>query len=430
MTVELSAVPLVSLSVQSKCVISSLLNPLKILPSENGLPRDWRGLAHVCKLSGEIIPLLTSHPDPTTYILTAWQQQEKDITLKDLQIVLEEIERWDILDDTSKLLEEDGERYLEQLQRSQTSVEVISNDIDEKVLTVDDIHRLRQGLENQYYDAFLLYANEDVNWATEMVEKLENKYNLKLCVKDRDLIAGVTFEHEAIMTLISERCNRLIVLISNNFLKSPANKFFLNYAQALGIDKRQRKVIPCLYEKCKLPPQLQYMFVLDYNKVGLYDFWGKLRDSVQVVNKVEENTNIVPVKDFCNFDANNESEKDKESTKESFEVQKACLQNNKEMLNIKVNPNIPELDSVHKLKDNDNSKDNFLQWTKKNFLLWSKKENNRKECVPISETVSLPSIRDLDTLSTSTESIEKKNKTKFINKYVKKIQLKKILVKS
>lgn len=39
MTVELSAVPLVSLSDQSKCVISSLLNPPKILPSENGLPR-------------------------------------------------------------------------------------------------------------------------------------------------------------------------------------------------------------------------------------------------------------------------------------------------------------------------------------------------------------------------------------------------------
>lgn len=34
------------------------------------------------------------------------------------------------------ITEEDGERYLEQLQRSQTSVEVISNDIDEKVLTV------------------------------------------------------------------------------------------------------------------------------------------------------------------------------------------------------------------------------------------------------------------------------------------------------
>lgn len=63
------------------------------------------------------------------------------------------------------------------------------------------------------------------------------KYIFQLCVKDRDLIAGVTFEHEAIMTLISERCNRLIVIISSNFLKSPANKFFLNYAQALGIGK-------------------------------------------------------------------------------------------------------------------------------------------------------------------------------------------------
>lgn len=49
------------------------------------------------------MPLLTSHPDPTTYILTTWQQKEKDVTLKDLQIALEEIGRWDILDDTSKL---------------------------------------------------------------------------------------------------------------------------------------------------------------------------------------------------------------------------------------------------------------------------------------------------------------------------------------
>lgn len=34
------------------------------------------------------------------------------------------------------IIEKDGERYLEQLQRSQISAEVISNDIDEKVLTV------------------------------------------------------------------------------------------------------------------------------------------------------------------------------------------------------------------------------------------------------------------------------------------------------
>lgn len=199
-------------------------------------------------------------------------------------------------------IERDAERYLECLEKSQTSAEVVTNEVDQKVLTVgkyhltlcrrmlglsvghnwpsicytrftfqelilwfnivfcslsitDDLHRLRQGLENQYYDAFLLYADEDVNFATEMVDRLENRYKLKvkrqnsqiikkikytevvfqLCLKDRDLIGGVTFEHEAVMTLISERCNRLIVIVSSNFLKSPANKFFLNYAQALGI---------------------------------------------------------------------------------------------------------------------------------------------------------------------------------------------------
>ncbi|CAD1475681.1 unnamed protein product [Heterotrigona itama] len=418
MTVDLSTVPLVALSIESRYAISSLLNPPKILPSENGLPRDWRGLAHFCKLGGEIMPLLTSHPDPTTYILATWQKKEKDATIKDLQIALEEIERWDILDDTSKFFEGDGEKYIEQLQKSQTSAEIISNGIDEKVLTVG---KLRQGLENQYYDAFLLYADEDVNWATEMLNKLENKYNLKLCVKDRDLIAGVTFEHEAIMTLISERCNRLIVIISSNFLKSPANKFFLNYAQALGIDKQQRKIIPCLYEICKLPPQLKYMFVLDHNRIGLYDFWEKLKDSVQVVNKIKENTNAVLVKDM-----NNESEADKKSIKhvESLEVQTLELQNSKETLNIK-NPNPPEFNNMYK----DNKKYNqFLQWTKKK--LSKKGENNKKEDVAVTETIDLPSIEDLDLLSTSTESIEKKSKIKFIDKYVKKAHLRKILVKS
>ncbi|OAD53744.1 Myeloid differentiation primary response protein MyD88 [Eufriesea mexicana] len=428
MTVDLSTVPLVALSIESKQVISSLLNPPKVIPSENGLPRDWRGLAHLCKLGGEIMPLLISHPDPATYILTAWEQKEKSTTLKDFQTLLEEIDRWDILDDTLELFERDGERYLEQLQKSQISAEVITNNIDTKVLTVG---KLRQGLENQYYDAFLLYADEDVNFANEMVDKLENEYNLKLCLKDRDLIGGVTFEHEAVMTLISERCDRLIVIVSPNFLKSSANKFFLNYAQALGIDKRQRKVIPCLYEKCQLPPQLEYMVILDYNRVGLYNFWKKLRDSVETTNKINESANISPVKEnhHNTSDTYNKSEKDKENTKdvESLEIQKLQLQDSKEAFNMKENLNHSEFDSIHHSKDN-HKKHNFLQWTKRK--LSKKGEDNKKEYTPITGTVSLPSIENLDSLSTSTDLMEKKPKTKFINKYVKKVQLKKILVKS
>lgn len=454
MTVDLSTVPLVALSKEARQAISTLLNPPRVIPSESGLPRDWRGLAHLSNLSGELMPLLTSHPDPSDYILTIWQQRQKTITVHDFQTILEKIDRWDILDDTVALFEKDAEKYFELAKRCETSAEVLQNEIDSKVLTVDDLHRLKQGLENQYYDAFLLYADEDVNFASEMVEKLENQYELKLCIKDRDLIGGITFEHEAVMTLISERCNRLIVIVSSNFLKSPANKFFLNYAQALGIDKRQRKVIPCLYGKCQLPPQLNYMFVLDYNRVGLYDFWGKLRDSVQIAKSARQNVNSVePAKETISPEKENlqnslklKEQADAESPKadqaDLLKVPDIAETENrggvkgsenkspsvsKKLKNQKITASC---DSINSQKETGKKQNNLLRWTKGR---WSRKaENSKKEYRPITETVSigsLPSLTGLDSLN-SVDSIDKKQKSTFLNKYVKKVQLKKILVKS
>lgn len=115
------------------------------------------------------------------------------------------------------------------------SVLPISDDADKHILTIDDVNRIHQGLDTQTYDAFVVFADEDIDFATELIEIMEKQYGLKLCVKERDLVAGLHFEHKAIIELISERCNRLIVIISPAYLKSSANKFVVNYAQALGI---------------------------------------------------------------------------------------------------------------------------------------------------------------------------------------------------
>ncbi|XP_006560503.2 myeloid differentiation primary response protein MyD88-A isoform X2 [Apis mellifera] len=414
MTIDLSTIPLVALSIESTQVVSSLLNSPKVIPCENKLPRDWRGLAHLCELGGELMPLLISHPDPTAYILTYWKKKQKNITIKDFQNLLEKIDRWDILDDTLKLFE--------QLQKSQTSAEKIENDTEIEILTIDDFYRKEQGLSEQNYDAFILYADEDIKFANEMVDKLEKEYNLKLCLKDQ-LLGGITFEHEAVMKLISDRCNRLIVIISPNFLKSPANKFFLNYAQALGIGTQQRKIIPCLYERCRLPPQLQFMVILDYNKLVSYNFWGKLRDSIQVSNKIKENLNIFPIKNDSNLNMNNENDKDKQNTsnvERKIEIEKLQIQNKKETFDRKENSNQFEFVSINNnSKDNNKKHNHFLLWSK----MWSKKgENNKREDASITKTISLPSIESLDTLN-STELIEKKNKTRLIDKYIKKYQL-------
>ena len=46
-------------------------------------------------------------------------------------------------------------------------------------LFVDDLYRCKSGLEKQFYDAFLLYADEDFEFAKEMIEKLEQQ-NLRV----------------------------------------------------------------------------------------------------------------------------------------------------------------------------------------------------------------------------------------------------------
>lgn len=410
MTTDLSKVPLVALSVRTKEVISTLLNPTKVIPTENGLPRDWRGLAHSSNLSGEILPLLMSHSDPSAYILSIWQEKQKDITIKDLQLALEEIDRWDIIDDTLELFEKDAAKYL----ASEESAEVVKNEIDKKILTVDDIYRVRKGLKNQYYDAFLLYADEDDDFAMMTVEKLEKQYNLKLCLKDRDLIGGITFEHQAVMTLISERCNRLIVIISSNFLKSPANDFFLSYAQGSGIYKGERKIIPCIFGQCELPRQLNYMFVLDYKRGSLYNFWERLRDSVETVR--EKELELFPEEEASHKTVETDT---KYQTEENLKCltpleEGEVLKDVNESLNTVETPNNSKLDSV---QNKNKKRSNFLPLWRK----WIRKvEYDEKKYTSITKTISLPSLENLSSLNTSIESIQKKEKSR-ISKYLKKV---------
>lgn len=93
-------------------------------------------------------------------------------------------------------------------------------------------------MEPQKYDGFVLFANEDIDFATELIKTLEDQYNMKLCVRERDLVAG-GLEVDMIIKLITERCNRLIAILSNAFLQSAANRFFVSFAQSIGIGTKE-----------------------------------------------------------------------------------------------------------------------------------------------------------------------------------------------
>lgn len=102
-----------------------------------------------------------------------------------------------------------------------------------------------------------------MNWIFTQIIKF---MLFQLCWKERDLLSGIEFEHDAIMQLIEKRCNRLIAVITPDFLRTPQNDFLLKFAQAESISKRRRMVIPCIYKPVdELPPQIKYCSKLNYN---------------------------------------------------------------------------------------------------------------------------------------------------------------------
>ncbi|XP_052862356.1 myeloid differentiation primary response protein MyD88 [Anopheles cruzii] len=282
--IDLMTIPLEALSPRSRELVAELLNQRRIFTSEDGYFRDWRGAFDVIGLPKSYLALVTANVNPTGYLLDLWTKEsdqcKRSAHLGTLQHVLGYIDRWDIVDDTSKLFEQDAEQFLLKEQKQLTkqmktgSKEQPEAD-DYDIITKDDTYD-----HKQQYDAFILYADRDIEFASKMVDRLEGR-GMRLCLKDRDLLAGSNCEHELLTRLISERCRRLVVIFSKAFVQSPMNAFVVTYAQALQIEKRVRKVIPCVYEECELPQHLKYTFRLDYTrKQKLFDFWDKLAKSI------------------------------------------------------------------------------------------------------------------------------------------------------
>ncbi|EZA47431.1 Myeloid differentiation primary response protein MyD88 [Ooceraea biroi] len=331
---------------------------------------------------------------------------------------MEKIDRWDVIKKTLASLETDAIKYLEQQGDAETAADKV-NDQDQDMLTLADISRLKQGLEVQHYDAFLLYADEDINFVNEMVEKLETEYQLKLCLKDRDLINGV-FEHDAIMRLISERCNRLLIILSPNFLKCSANKFLLSFTQALSIEKRQRILIPCIYERCEVPLQLRYIYNLDYNCKGLYDFWGKLSNSIKAPNSscITSSVKQETAKSFSDERISQPAVQEKEAL------------NSQEKVEYKVA--ITKMDDTQTVNNNSKKNKTLLRWIKPlgNSKAKQTKQNSQLIKKPLDsvslELDNLPSVDNMDSLSDLDIPEKKKH---FFNKFKKKRKAEKIAMK-
>ena len=80
------------------------MNPKKVLPSEDGYNRDWRGLATLIKISQNEYSAVSQSNDKIMKLFEIWQNNNANATFYTLQQCLATIDRYDVSDDTFQLL--------------------------------------------------------------------------------------------------------------------------------------------------------------------------------------------------------------------------------------------------------------------------------------------------------------------------------------
>ncbi|XP_044732687.1 myeloid differentiation primary response protein MyD88-like [Chrysoperla carnea] len=242
---------------KSKKILVEALNIPRATLNDEGVQKDWRGLLHY--IGGDIGSISPVNPYPAEKVLEIWQfskELAETYNVESLLNYLKQLDRWDIIDDILEFIDEDIRLYVEK--KSISRNELFNNE----PYIEDDPSALTISKEN--YDAFVLYHDNDEKDGEKLVKGLESK-NIRCCTIDRDLLIS-QFQHDAITTLISKRCSKLVILITKSFLKSALFTYIEKYAQALGIERGTNKLIPLRYEKCDVPERLQFYYMIDFTK--------------------------------------------------------------------------------------------------------------------------------------------------------------------
>ena len=135
------------------------LGRAKLLLTDDGIISDWRGLAELAGLTGGATFLkIEQASDPVKELFSQWKMRP-GATVGRLCLLLQKIDRWDVLDDNVEKMEEDvrlAEKTarLKGLDLSELSAVEVKN--AEQALTLDDLANLARGAQLPTYDVFIL----------------------------------------------------------------------------------------------------------------------------------------------------------------------------------------------------------------------------------------------------------------------------------
>lgn len=105
-SVDLQTIPLSALRSKSRNHLAIYLDAIKVLPSSDGLSRDWRGIFQLSGLPYTYESFLSSKMSPTMELIKILETEPHRITFADYRKMLGDIDRWDVVDDTYEMFGE------------------------------------------------------------------------------------------------------------------------------------------------------------------------------------------------------------------------------------------------------------------------------------------------------------------------------------
>ena len=184
-SLEAPDAPLWVLQTSTVQAVSVLLEQEKLLATEDGLLRDWRGVAELSGLAKDnIVYQKISNCKEGHFAETfgAWKKLPGAST-KDLCSVLQKIDRFDVWDDVAEKVAEDVQLATETAAKKGLDLKNLAVtdlarkriETEEDALTYEDLDCLNRGQPLPKYDAFILYSEEDADTVADIVKNLENQ---------------------------------------------------------------------------------------------------------------------------------------------------------------------------------------------------------------------------------------------------------------
>ena len=273
---------------------------MKLLLTDDGKASDWRGLAELAGLAnGATYLKIEQAADPVKEIFSLWKMRP-GATVGKLCLILQQIDRWDALEDNLEKLEEDV-RLAEKTARLKgldlRELSAVEVEKAEQALTLDDLASLAQGAQLPTYDVFVLHGQAEEDFVQEVLVPNLEAQGLRVILKDRDLLGG-TFEHAAVMQLIKDRCRKLLPIFSKDFFNSDMNSFLATFAQHCGLEEGLRKLVPLVYERCDIPGNLSLYHKLPYDPTNHKHkwFWEKLVKTLHPQGAFDSSINMLDFK--------------------------------------------------------------------------------------------------------------------------------------